>query len=549
MPDYRLDYAGIETGTKRTRAGYATPDDGDWQAYCASLATELSQRWTQHEERIDQYVRQQVRAEADRFRNFVSVIAAEYLDPEDSARGPYPLSALRMQVDELKDDLALVGTFFGHGRGIPGRLSGGVINKPKYQAMEGIGQQISRQESAMQRPAPPRAPGGLTAGRWALLVFVTLFVSFWTMVFGFAFAGNPGMLWGAVIGALVTAALMHRRLRRPSVASLAKRREREERRLFNLYRDRVFAHTGQALLRAINEIFVPQAQEAVETLSSRVAELGEVYEELLEHAQARASEVFERPLHSVAEIGRDLSEPEIHAPEFLEALTSRVRVQPHTSDDARIRDLRFRIGTAAGSPATGRVREMAADIRERRRHAQGEQLGAASRGGLDLTAIDAAIDSAATTALARHLPQNFEDALRKEAGDGYLATLDQHLAALVHTTPGGTPLQGQDRRRSSVDCTEIDATVKRLYVPLGRSPGVCRSVCVRRRWRRTGPVGASGTVGVHGTGSAATGRAGTRRFHCAVVPCGCPTLAAIPGHPPASWIRTRANEHTIPITA
>ena len=108
---------------------------------------------------------------------------------------------------------------------------------------------------------------------------------------------------------------------------------------------------------------------------------------------------------------------------------------------------------------------MAADIRERRRHTRGEQLGASSRGGLDLTAIDAAIDSAATTALARHLPQKFEDALRREAGDGYLAALDQHLAALVHMTPGGTPLQGQDRRRPSVDCAETDATVKRLYVP------------------------------------------------------------------------------------
>ncbi|MCY3749056.1 MAG: hypothetical protein OXG64_07155 [Chloroflexi bacterium] len=465
VPDYRLDYAGIETGTKRTRAGYATPDDADWEAYCASLATELKQRWTQHEERIDQFVRQQMRAEADRFRNFVTGMATEYLNPDDAARGPYPLSALRTQAKELKDDLALVETFFGHGRGVQGRISGGITDKPKYLAMEGISQLIARQESALQRPAPPRAPGGLTPGRWALLLFVTLFFAFWTSFFAFAFAGDQGLLWGAVIGALVTAALMHRRLRRPSVASLAKRREREERQLFGLYRDRVFAHTSQALLRAINEIFVPRAKEVVETLDSRAAELGEVYEELLDHAQARASEVHTRPRHSVAEIGRDLSEPEIHAPEFLEALTCRVRVQPQTSDDGRLRDLRFRIGTADGSPATGRVREMAADIRERRRHAQGEQLGAASRGGLDLTAIDAAIDSAATTALALHLPQDFEDALRKEAGDGYLAALDEHLAALVHLTPGGTPLQGQDRRRPAVDCSETDATVKRLYVP------------------------------------------------------------------------------------
>ena len=459
-----LDFTGIDTGSNRTRAGYEAGDE-DWQAYCASLTAALKQRWTQHEEYIEQHVRTEIRTEGDRFRTHVTQIASEYLNPEEQTRGPYPLSALQTQIEELETDLAAVRTFFGHGRGIEGRLPGGSANQAKYQSAAGISRRIADQESALQRPTPPRAPGGLTAGRWALLVFVTLFVAFWTMVIGFAFVGNQGMLWGAVIGALVTAALMYRRLRRPSVTSLAKRRQREERRLFRLYQDRVFAHTGQALFGAITESFVPRAQEAVDELETRVAELRDVYAELLANAQARAGEVHTQPLHSVAEVGRDLSDPEIQTPEFLGALASRLRIDPQASDDSLIRDLSFSIAEGDGQAATGLVRLMAADIRERRRQANGEQLGAASRGGLDLSAIDAAVDSAATTALARHLPRTLDEALRREAGDAALATLDGHLAALVHKTPSGTPLAGQDRRRSSVDCNESDATVKRLYVP------------------------------------------------------------------------------------
>ena len=467
VPDYRLDYAGIDTGPKRSRAGYAAPNEADWQAYCASLTTELKQRWTQHEERIDQHVRQQMRAEADRFGNFVTVMAAEYLNPEDAARGPYPLGALRTQVQELKDDLAIVKTFFGHQRGVQGRLPSGNASQPKYQSMAGISQRIAEQESAMQRPPEPRTRGGLTTSSWLALLLAAIAVGVGTFFLVGLFPGDPWRLWVAAIAASLAAALlMNWRLRRSPSSSLAELRRQEEQRLFRLYEDRVFAHTGQALLHEVSESFVPRAQEAVDALTARVAELGEVYGELLAHAQTRAGEDHTQPLHSVAQVGRDLADPDVHTPEYVDALTSRVRIEPQAPDDARIRDLRFKIETDSDHPATGRVREMADDIRERRRHAQGEQLGAASRGGLDLSDIDGAIDSAATTALARHLPRSFEEALNREAGDSALATLDGHLASLVHKTPSGTPLLGQDRRRPSVDCdTETDATVKRLYVP------------------------------------------------------------------------------------
>ena len=465
VPSYRLDYTGIDTGAQRTRAGYAAADE-DWQAYCASLATDLKQRWAQHEERIDEHVREEIRTEGDHFRAFVTDVAAEYLNPEDAARGPYPVSALRTQVNELMSDVANVKTFFGHRRGIQGRLPSGSATQAKYQSPSGISQRIADQESAMRRPREPRTPGGLTTGKWFLLLLATIAAGIGAYLVVSLFPGSRGLLWMTAIGAsLATAALLYWRLRRSRSASLPQLRQKEEQRLMALYRDRVFAHTGQALLSAVNESFVSRAKEVVDALDIRVTQLGEVYAELLANARARAGEVHTQPLHSVAEVGGDLSEPEIRTPEFLGALTSRVQIEPQAAEDARIRDLLFRIAEDDERSATGRVREMAADIRERRRQAQGEQLGAASRGGLDLSAIDAAIDSAATTALARHLPRTFEDALRREAGDGALAALDGHLAALVHKTPGGTSLQGQDRRRSSVDCAETDATVKRLYVP------------------------------------------------------------------------------------
>ncbi len=465
VPSAPLDFTGIDTGTNRTRAGYAAGEE-DWQAYCASLTDALRQRWTQHEEQIDQHVRAEIRTEGDRFRTFVTTAAAEYLDPEEQTRGPYPLSALQTQVDELKSDLGAVRTFFSHGRGIEGRLPGGSANQAKYQSAAGINRRIADQESALIRPGEARTTGGLTLGNWMLLLLAAIAVGVGAFFVAGLFPGDAGRPWlAALVASVATAGLLYWRLRGSRSDSLSQRRQREERRLFGLYEDRVFAHTGQALFSAITESFVPRAQESVDALETRVAELREVYAELLANAQARAGEVHTQPLHSVAEIGRDLSDPEIQTPEFLGALTSRVRITPQASDDSVIRDLRLHIAEGDGQAATGLVRLMAADIRERRRQADGEQLGAASRGGLDLSAIDAAVDSAATTALARHLPRTLDEALRREAGDAILATLDGHLAALVHKTPGGTPLQGQDRRRSSVDCNESDATVKRLYVP------------------------------------------------------------------------------------
>ena len=178
-------------------------------------------------------------------------------------------------------------------------------------------------------------------------------------------------------------------------------------------------------------------------MEARTAADWTVRPRLLANAQARAGEVHTQPLHSVAEVGRDLSDPEIQTPEFLGVLASRVSIDPQASEDSLIRDLSFSIAEGDGQAATGLVRLMASDIRERRRQANGEQLGAASAGGLDLSAIDAAVDSAATTALARHLPRTLDEALRREASDAALATLDRHLAALVHKTPSGTPLTGR----------------------------------------------------------------------------------------------------------
>ena len=462
---HRLDYAGIATGVERARSGYSASDD-DWRAYCASLANDLKQRWTQHEKRIDQRTRERIRDEADLFRNFVTRVAAEYLNPSDLERGPYPLSSLRTQIRDLKDDLGIIKTFFGHSRGIQGRLPSGDAQQARFAAIDGISQRIAAQESAMLRPREPKTSAGLTSGSWLILLLATAVAAAVGWFVGIAFPGPQPLPWGvAAVAALVTALVAYGTLKRRGGTPLPELRRQEERRLFHLYEDRVFANAGQALLQAVNESFVPRAQEALEALDSRAAELGEVYAELLTNARARASEVFAQARHSVGQVGSELSAPEIQSPDFLDPLTNSIRVDTQATEDARIRDLLFIIRSSDGSASNGFVGEMAGDIRERRQQERGEQFGAASRGGLDLAGIDAAIDSAATTSLARHLPRTFEDALSRETGQGNLAALDGYLAALIHKTPGGTPLQGQDRRRSSVDCNKRDATVKRLYVP------------------------------------------------------------------------------------
>ncbi len=480
---HRLDYAGIATGVERARAGYSASTD-DWRAYCTSLSNDLSQRWAQHEKRIEQKIREQIRDEADQFRKFVVGIGAEYLSPSD--RGPFPLSALRTQIRDLGDDLSSVKAFFGHSRGLQGRLPSGVAQSIKFESSDGINQRIAEQESQLLRPPEPKTSGGLTSGNWLLLLAIAI-VSIATGWFlGGAFFELETDRWGAAGGlALITALIAYFGLRRRSKRPLDELRRDAERRLFRLYEDRVYACAGQALLTVVNEVFIPRAETALEAMRDRATDLEEVYGELLRNARARASEVFTEAKHSVGQVGRDLETPEIDSPEFLDPLRNGISVYPQATEDAHVRDLLLEIRTRDGVKSTGFVGEMAGEIRERRQHEQTELFGAASRGGLDLGGIDAAIDSAATTALASHLPKTFEDALRHESGESSQAALEQLLAALVHKTPSGVPLQGQDRRRSSVDCNKTDATVKRLYVP---------SVEVRGLVSRSISGGAGGTL-------------------------------------------------------
>ncbi len=461
---HTLDYAGIATGAARAGAGYSAADD-DWRPYCASLSTDLKERWQQHEMRINQRTNERIREEGDRFRNYVVRIAADYLDPDDAGRGPYPLNALRTQVRQLQADLKIVETFFGHGRGLQGRLPEGAANEAKYASIDRLKQRISKQESAMLRPAPDGGVGGLSAGQWLLLLLAAIGAGVVGWLIGGMFPGTRlgligiALAAGALAGVFAYASLRRRRTPLPEL------RRREELRLFRLYEALAFAYTGQALLREINASFIPRARDALDALSSRVQELNEVYGELLTNARARASEVFPRPLHSVGQIGSDTAAPDVLAADILAPLIGSIAITPQSSADDRIENLLFKIGASNGVPrVTGFTTEMADSIRERRQ-GTGEQLGAASVGGLDLAGLDAAIDGVATTSLAGGLPLTFEDALSHEAGDGKLAALDRHLAALVHKTPGGPSLIGQDRRRSAVECASIDATVKRLYVP------------------------------------------------------------------------------------
>ena len=456
-----LDFVGIPVGTARARAGYASADD-DWGAYCVSLSDDLKGRWTEHERHIDQRTRERIDEELSQFRKLVVRLAHEYLRP-DAARGPYPLKALRTQVLDLKTDLDIVRTFFGHKSGFRGRLPEGAASQPKYDSIGGIRQRITAAENAMRNPEEPHRPGGLTLVHWLLVLLAAVGAGAITWVVGNRL---PALLplWSVVaVVAAVTAVLAYAAMRSRASIPLPELRRREERRLFTLYEDRVFAHTAQRLWRDVNESFIPGADDALDALQSRAEELNEVYNELLLNARARASEVFSQPLHSVGQVGTDLAKPDVKA--FVDPLKASVALSPFAAADRRLHDLQLKIGAEDGDPtASGSVRQMADAIREQKQ-AAGEQLGAATPAGLDLTSIDAAIDAAATTALAQHLPRTFEDALRQEAGDGRLTALDQHLAALVHKTPGGVPLPGPDRRRSAVDCASPYPTVKRLYVP------------------------------------------------------------------------------------
>lgn len=462
-PD-RLDYAGIPHGTARARGGYASAED-DWRAYCASLSDDLKQRWRQHEERIDQRTRERIREEGIRFRKLVVRIAGEHLHPDNAGRGPYPLQALRTQCVELRNDLDMVRTFFEHRGGLQGRLPEGASHQPKYASAERIHQLISAAEAAMLRPEEPPQPGGLPLGRWLLLLLAAAAAGTITWFVGLGFPALLPLWLVAAVVALATAVLSYALLRRRGAVSLPELRQREERGLLRLYEDRVFAQTAHALRRTVVEDFIPSAADALGALDRRIDDLEEVYAELRRNAHARASEVYEVPLHSVEQVGDDVSAPPVQPQDVLDPLKARIAIAPHASDDHLLHDLQFTITTGDSVPPTnGWVGEMADAIRERQQ-AQSEQLGAASRGALDLASIDAHIDSAATTSLASRLPRTFEEALRRQAGDGHLAALDRHLAALVHRTPSGASLHGHDRRRSSVDCDNSDPTVRRLYVP------------------------------------------------------------------------------------
>ena len=464
LTPYRLDFERIGRGAARGFGGYLA-NVTSWPAYCASLNTDLMERMGEHERRIDEHTRERISAEGDQFRGFVAQVADEYLNPADPDRGPYPLSALQRQVHVLREDLESLETFFGPSRGIQGLLPDNAARHSKYRTPDEVKQRISTQERALLSPEIRTGWAGLSSRQWVTLLLTTVIAAVIGWNITIRFPGTLTGLWAVTLASAAVAAVAMFLVFRKRRIPLPQLRRREEDRLLSLYDDWAFAHTGHALMREVNDSFVPRVGEALDALDRRIGELKEVYDDLLLNARARAAEVFPCPLHSVGQVGSDLAAPAALTREFIAPLVNSVAIVSQTTQDGLISGLSFRIESpSGGAPDSGFVTEMANSIREQRM-GDGKLLGAASRGSMDLASLDAAVDGIATTSLARLLPRSFQDALLGEAGSGNLAALDRHLAALVHKTPGGQRLEGQDRRHSAVECAAADAAIKRLYVP------------------------------------------------------------------------------------
>ena len=162
----------------------------------------------------------------------------------------------------------------------------------------------------MRRPPESKPTGGLTFGNWISLILFPLAAGVIVSIAAGLFPGIVEQRWFAGISvAIVAAGLMVWRMRRSGGASLAERRREHVDRLLRLYESRVYAHAGHALFRAVHESFAPSAQEAVDELSLRVADLRRVYAALLANAKAQTIKAPTTPQHSVAQVGTGLGKP------------------------------------------------------------------------------------------------------------------------------------------------------------------------------------------------------------------------------------------------
>ncbi len=464
------NFEQIPKGVALQPAGYNANAD-QWTAYCEAMSSNLEQRRQRITERIDQVVRDRVLEEVESYRKYVVRVSKKHLAHEG---GPFSLDSLGRTIEKHDDGRRRVEKFFGEGLSamLPGNLK-----SRKYSSPEGVREQIKAQSREMQKPRAATTDGGLSLGRWVVTVLVAAVfgVIAWALIgtAGNPIPGNPLPRFLGTVGIIIlVAAVMFNLLKgKGKGKSTGELRRGSEADLIRRYEDWIFAYAGFALLKEIKESFVPSAQKAVRQLEERADELRTVYEELQESAHAVAIGEYRPPLHSIGQVGIDPAGLDVYTSQLMDALVRSIRVMPRSTGNSLITDLRIEVKSHdGGAPITGNVRELAATIEAKK--AAKDLYGAATLGELNFSSINQAIDRRSTTALAHYLPLTFAEALRKDAGDGHLELLDEHLAALVHMSPAGEGLRGQDRRNSSVDCRKTNANLQRLYVPSSEVQGL-----------------------------------------------------------------------------
>lgn len=470
----KLGFRNVQTGAARVQGGYAAGETA-WNSYGHGLASDLDAERDKNKSNVAQRIVVKVSEEAVQFTNWLNRgVIDSLLNPQEEqadgaadgtartavvAQAPASVRTVRLTMDAIERELTAVKSFFSAKQGVKQRVPNNTHTR--FQTAAEIENKIQTQQNLLFNPARQKGRG-LSFVQWLLLLVGAAAVWFVAWLALGALTDGIVRLSLSVVAGAAFGFVLHRWLAGRE-RSLPELRRDAERKLFGLYDDLLYAQTGHEVFAAVQEYFVPAAEAAIAAGRERLAELEKVYDALLDRATARLKILEGEPKHSVDQVAVTAQVPQARQIEMQQRLLHLVRVPAVYG--VNLNDLRLRVvGIPPAQPAQASVKAMA--------DAAGEDEGASTgqtQGGMELDAMDTALDDMATSMLGDYLPADLAAAIEAEVGATPAAQTQRvanMLQRLMHLLQNGIPAPGVDRRQPSVDAAGMGAaTVRYILVP------------------------------------------------------------------------------------
>jgi hypothetical protein len=456
----RNQIANIRVGNERATGEY-TLAENDWSNdYVIPLRRDFEALRENHPAMARAAIRREVADATSAFRTWLSEdVVGPSLDPKEVGAKSSSLTSLRKALQGLRQDINNVRTFFGHDRGLNARVP--TNNETRFKPLADIEARISEQYARLLNPKGEAGPG-LSLLQNLIVLVASVAVGYLVWSLGLSEAAIALRAIGAVGAGLVTASAMRWLLLKQSRPLEVLRKEAEDG-LKDLYNDYFYRQAADILFPEIAGTFCDGCEAALTEAMTRLDDLLLVYRELQGRARARVSEASKPPLHSVDQVGENITLPNDEREFWADQLA--VVIRARTVYGQTLSDLTLDIrATAPVKPYFASITRMAHYVR----NATSSQTAGSIPGQAELETIDSTLDEMGSLVLKDYLPTSFRDALLREASneEEAIRVLSAKVARLMHRQVNGELITDQtDRRSPSLNVTVERPTVRMLIVP------------------------------------------------------------------------------------